>query len=241
MSETTEVFRQVRNDEKDIEAILDGYKSRIRHDAWLADGLQKDAIQNGWDARIKKHGDGWECGFSLNKTGKETLLVIVDSGTYGLRGTRFRTEGELSKILLGGKREEDLACFLNSNWSAKSHEEGGTRGRGKTIFMGASKDKRLYFESVRSSDGSYVFGEIYLDTDKQIKFKLFYDDPAKSLFADVTNNKIELLVESGTRILIPNPREEIVAAIKNGTALSLISSSHWEIIKKYGAKIYVYD
>ena len=78
MTGTAEVFRQVRNDEKDIEAILDGYKSRIGHDFWLADGLQKDAIQNGWDARVKKYGDDWECGFSLNKTGEEIFLLIVD-------------------------------------------------------------------------------------------------------------------------------------------------------------------
>jgi hypothetical protein len=58
------IFTQRVNQEKDIEAVADGYKTKINSEFWLADGLQKDAVQNSWDARIdKKHGKGWECGF----------------------------------------------------------------------------------------------------------------------------------------------------------------------------------
>jgi len=49
-------FRQLRNDLRDIEAIADGYKTKIGHDLWLSDGLQKDAVQNSWDARIDRLG-----------------------------------------------------------------------------------------------------------------------------------------------------------------------------------------
>jgi len=94
------IFRQIRNDANDIKAIADGYRTKIGHPLWLADGLQKDAIQNSWDARVdKKHGKGWECGFSLLDIGGEEILCIEDWGTTGLNGAKFYTEEELSKIL----------------------------------------------------------------------------------------------------------------------------------------------
>ena len=134
------IFRQIRNDEKDIEAVASGYKTKIMHDLWLIEGLQKDVIQNSWDARIdKKYGKGWECGFSLIDINNKKFFCIVDRGTTGLNGTKFHTERELVKILSKNKPGEDLAYFLNSNWSAKSIEEGGNRGRGKTLFLVASQ------------------------------------------------------------------------------------------------------
>src|SRR3989338_5719643 len=124
------IFTQKVNQEKDIEAVADGYKTKITHELWLADGLQKDAIQNCWDARVdKKHGKNWECGFSLMKVDGKEVLCISDSGTTGLNGTKFYTDDDLIKILekisSGNQKGEDLACFLNSNWSAKSNDEGG--------------------------------------------------------------------------------------------------------------------
>ena len=60
------IFRQIKNDARDIEAIADEYKTKIKHELWLADGLQKDAVQNSWDARIdKNHSKDWERGISL--------------------------------------------------------------------------------------------------------------------------------------------------------------------------------
>ena len=105
-------FRQLRNDLKDIEAIADGYKTKIGHDQWLADGLQKDAVQNSWDARIdKKHGTDWECGFSILPFAGSDALCISDSGTTGLNGTKFTTEKELASILIRNEKGEDLAYF----------------------------------------------------------------------------------------------------------------------------------
>jgi len=71
------IFTQRVNQEKDIEAVADGYKTKINHEFWLADGLQKDAVQNCWDARSdKKHGKNWECGFSLMKIYSKDVLCI---------------------------------------------------------------------------------------------------------------------------------------------------------------------
>lgn len=240
------IFTQRVNQEKDIEAVADGYKTKINNEFWLADGLQKDAVQNSWDARIdKKHGKEWECGFSLVKINNKDVLCISDTGTTGLNGTKFSTHDQLTsileKIVSGNQRGEDLACFLNSNWSAKSSEEGGNRGRGKTLFLVASQNKKVFFESLRLSDNSYVFGEFYLDNaDKQVKFSLHYDTEGKKMLTSELV-EVEPITKHGTRIFIFDPDVAVVQAIKDGELISFISNSRWETIKKYGAKIFVDD
>ncbi len=236
----SKIFRQIRNDAKDIEAVADGYKTKIGQELWLADGLQKDAIQNSWDARVdKKHAKDWECGISIIKIDNKELICISDSGTTGLNGTKFHDEAELVKILNENQSGEDLAYFLNSNWSAKSSEEGGNRGRGKTLFLAASQDKKIFFDSFRYSDKSYVFGELYLDTDKQVKFSLHYDSEGREEFERITGKKVDPLNQCGTRIFITNPDTAVIKAVKSGELLSFIANSRWETIKKYEAKIFV--
>lgn len=234
------IFRQIKNDARDIEAIADEYKTKIRHEQWLADGLQKDAIQNSWDARIdKKHGKGWECGFSLINIGSEVFLCISDSGTTGLNGTKFSTENELVEILNENERGEDLAYFLNSNWSAKISEEGGNRGRGKTLFLAGSRDKKIFFDSLRLSDKVYLFGELYLDTDKQVKFKIYFDNEGKKKIREIMKDGLAPLNEPGTRIFIINPDNSLKQTINTGVVLSFISNSSWERIRKYQARIFI--
>lgn len=240
MKLSTQIFRQIKNDARDIEAIADEYKTKIKHELWLADGLQKDAIQNSWDARIdKKHGKDWECGFSLVSIGSEIFLCISDNGTTGLNGTKFSTENELVEILNENERGEDLAYFLNSNWSAKTSEEGGNRGRGKTLFLAGSKDKKIFFDSLRLSDKTYLFGELYLDTDKQVKFKIYYDNEGKKKIREIMKDGVSSLNQPGTRIFIINPDNSIKQAINTGEILSFISNSSWERIKKYQARIFI--
>ena len=228
------IFRQIRNDAKDIEAVADGYKTKIGHELWLAEGLQKDAIQNSWDARAdKKHGKNWECGLSLLKINNKNVLCISDRGTTGLNGTKFNDEEDLVRILNENLPGEDLAYFLNSNWSAKSSEEGGNRGRGKTMFLASSQDKIVFFDSLRSSDNLYVFGKLYLDNDKQVKFSLLYDDNGKEMFKHEMWDGIYPINWHGTRIFITNLDKAIVKAIQSGELISFISNSRWETLKKY--------
>ena len=74
-------FRQLRNDLRDIEAIADGYKTKIGHDLWLSDGLQKDAVQNSWDARIdKKHGTAAFPLYLLQETMLFVFLILAQQG-----------------------------------------------------------------------------------------------------------------------------------------------------------------
>lgn len=236
------IYTQIRNDARDIEAVADCYKTTIGHELWLADGLQKDAIQNSWDARLdKKHGKGWECGFSLLNIKGKNILCISDQGTTGLNGTKFYSKEELVNILNGNQPGEDLAYFLNSNWSAKSSEEGGNRGRGKTMFLASSQDKRIFFDSLRTFDNSYIFGELYLDTDKQVKFRLHYDNDGKILFGEAMHNKIDPINWRGTRIFIINPEPTIINTIKSGELISFVGTARWETIKKYAARVFIND
>jgi hypothetical protein len=238
--EQSKVFRQRQNDARNIDAIADEYKTKIHHDLWLVDGLQKDAIQNSWDARTdKKHAVGWECGFSLIRIGDQEVLCISDSGTTGLNGTKFFTEDELEEILNKNEKGEDLAYFLNSNWSAKTSKEGGSRGRGKTLFLASSLDRKIFFDSFRSSDKTYLFGELFLDKDKQVKYIPYYSDLGSSKIREITEGKLTPLAQSGTRIFIVHPDTSITQSIRNGEILSFISHSSWERIKKYQSKIFI--
>ncbi|MEK7501807.1 MAG: hypothetical protein AAB629_02695 [Patescibacteria group bacterium] len=245
------IFTQPINREKDIEAVAHGYREKSGHELWLADGLQKDAIQNCWDARSdKNYGKNWECGFSLMKVNSQDILCISDKGTSGLIGTKFQSRKEFTEILKKiSNREpdddqlhEELACFLSSNWSVKSSDEGGNRGRGKTLFLVASKSKKFFFDSLRSCDNSYVFGECYLDSaDKEIKFTINYDNDAKTELRSKLGKEINTISQYGTRIFILDPDVTIVQAIREGEMISFVSNSRWETIKKYGAKIFIND
>ena len=69
------IFTQKMNRERDIKATLDGYQGVIRHQMYLAEALQKDAIQNSWDARLDKiNGNDWKCMFELLITGMHPFL-----------------------------------------------------------------------------------------------------------------------------------------------------------------------
>ena len=232
-------YRQIRNDLKDIEALADGYKTKIDHPLWLVDGLQKDAIQNSWDARInKKRGDNWEINFSIEALINGNVLCIHDKGTTGLNGTKFTSEEQLFEILNKNAKGEDLAYFLNSNYSAKTTDEGGRRGRGKTLFLKASNDNKIFFDSLRLSDNTYIFGSLYIE-DKQAKFDIHYDDDAKRQFELFGDKKLPFLNQTGTRIFIVNPDQLIIDFVLSGEILKFIQNSRWEIIKKHQAKISV--
>src|SRR3990172_6759748 len=115
-------------------AIIDGYRGfkGVPH------GVQKDAIQNSWDARKdKKKGRGWSLRIEVghSKSGR-VFLCITDRGTTGLTGRVLKPE-ELQEDLPAVER---WGRFENVAFT-KDPSEGalGSRGRGKFIFVGASK------------------------------------------------------------------------------------------------------
>lgn len=234
-------FTQPQNQERDLQAIMEGYEGKIAHKYWLAEAFQKDAIQNSWDSRInKKKGKDWS--FKLfyisDPPGYPSVLGFIDSGTCGLTGIIPKNEREAVNVLKKKEKgKENLAHFLSSNWSNKPKSAIGSRGRGKMIFIGASKNKAIYFDSIRSDDKQYVFGRIFLDRDKAIKVEIDSGEIANKKRERIFKNIISPLLNPGTRILFFNPRKEIIASIINGEMKQLIQHTWWEILHKYHAKI----
>jgi|GEM_PF-2256792 len=233
-------FTQPQNQERDLQAILEGYEGKIKHKYWLVEAFQKDAIQNSWDARLFKSGKDWS--FSLfyipQSSNHPEILGFIDSGTYGLTGIIPESKEEVVKALRkGNKEEERLAYFLSLNWSNKPGSSIGSRGRGKMIFIGASEDKAVYFDSIRHDDKCYVFGKTFLDKDKTIQVRIYKGGEANAQRVKIFNNYIPPLSKPGTRVILANPCKELVQPITNGEIEQLIQHTWWEILCKNKAEI----
>ena len=226
-----------------LAAIVDGYRSY----RGVPHGVQKDAVQNGWDARVDtKHGKRWSITFELIKSKTEkNLLVITDDGTTGLTGKILKPE-ELQEDL---PIEEKWGRFENVAFTkAPSEEALGSRGRGKFIFLGASKHEDtthegekfqnlILYDTLRA-DGIYRFGyRTLVLTDSLID--AFDDDEGKEKLREYTGGVIEPLKKIGTRIIIVDPIDELIEDIKSGKFAEYIGETWWEIIEKYDAKIEV--
>lgn len=234
------ILVQPQNREKELKTILDGYKKFINHTYWLSDIFQKDGIQNSWGARIGK-GKNWSCKIFYSKKNDYDIAGLIDHGTTGLTGTIPNNESDIRRALdenNSSRDEERLSAFLSQDWSSKSWTDLGSRGRGKAIFIASSKEKRIYFDSLRVTDKRYVFGSIYLDKNtKEIKEEILSDEHAYKKIKETFGNNIQSLKDYGTRIFIIRPEEELIEAISNSHIDDFIKSTWWEILEKYKASI----
>lgn len=230
--------RQLRNDVKNLKAISDEYEQKIGHKFWLADALQKDSIQNSWDAKIHPSGKDWFFNMEIIHFDGEKFLTITDTGTKGLTGSFWSNESELTNILKRENPEDNLAHFLTSDFSAKGSESGGKRGRGKALFLIASRDSVFYFESLRNFDKKYVAGKLYI-VDNSVTVEFCVNE--KEYLKNSIDKKFEPLSDIGTRIIIKNPKTELIEAISNNSMINFIENTRWETIKKHNVLIRVYD
>ncbi len=226
-----------------LAAIVDGYRSY----RGVPHGVQKDAVQNGWDARAdKKHGKRWTITFELIRSKKErNFFIITDEGTTGLTGRILKPE-ELQEDL---PVEERWGRFENVAFTKAPTEEAlGSRGRGKFIFLGASqhedtthegkKFQNLIFYDTLRADGIYRFGyRTLVLTDSPID--AFDNDEGKEKLQEYTGGIIEPLKKIGTRIIIVDPISELIEDVESGKFVEYIGETWWEIIEKYDAKIEV--
>jgi hypothetical protein len=149
------------NWENILNRIVDDYEGFVT----IPHGVQKDATQNGWDARVKKKkGKHWGMRFSLQDNGLGTnIVVFTDWGTTGLTG-RVLSGDDLNKDL---PIEERWGRFENLAFTKDPTEEAlGARGQGKFIFLAASKTKRIVYDTLRE-DGIYRFGARYFHAPAQ--------------------------------------------------------------------------
>jgi hypothetical protein len=207
----------------------------------VAHGLQKDAIQNGWGARVSDH--NWSFEFVLKRMPDSTLLLtMTDYGTCGLIGSmcyfdehKTSPDEEISKI----PDNERLARFESMFYSGGAGP--GLFGRGKLLFNVASRQRLILYDSRTISD-EYRLNRRQIKASKYQQYKyVFLGAAAQTKISEWTNGTLQPLTRSGTRITIIDPIQEVVDAIHDGTFLKAIEETWWEIIQKFDAKITVTD
>jgi len=225
-----EVRRTVRNWPEDVRAIVDGYRAHTI----ISHAVQKDAIQNAWSARKNRKGRGWSFTFELMEAKDRKFLLMTDEGTTGLTGRVLAPE-EYEMDLPG---EERWGRFEGVAFIQPREERTlGSRGRGKFIFVGASKEHTILYDTLRD-DGTYRFGfRTVIKTESPVAA---YDgEEGKQKLREMTGNLIEPLSFMGTRVIIVSPVDELVEDIKREHFLRYIGETWWEIILKYKATIKV--
>ncbi len=227
---SVEVRRTVRHWPEDVKAIVDGYRAYTT----IPHAVQKDAIQNGWSARKNKKGRGWSFTFELVEAADRKFLLMTDEGTTGLTG-KVLTPEEYETDLPG---EERWGRFEGVAFTQPRAERTlGSRGRGKFIFVGASKEYTIMYDTFRD-DGTYRFGfRTVIKTESPVAA---YDgEEGKQKLREMTGNLVVPLSSVGSRVIIVDPVDELVEDIESGQFLRYIGETWWEIILKYEAMIKV--
>jgi len=200
----------------------------------LAHGVQKDAIQNGWDACIKKTPhyveNNWRFEFELIEKSDVSMLLMSDFGTYGLTGQM--TSKDITEASM--PPEEERWARWESLAFAKSNEDSlGARGQGKMILIAASRDYMIVYDSLRE-DGSYRMGGTQATNKGCPVFHFDGDKGKKEIKSRLGLDPIDHI---GTRVVVINPVDDLISSIKSSEFLSFIEETWWPIIYKLGAKI----
>ena len=230
----------VINWQNNLKQIVDGYRSYTS----IPHSVQKDAIQNSWDARIDKvHAKNWKISFELVKTNKLNYFSFTDYGTTGLTGRILKPE-ELDQDL---PVEERWGRFENVAFTKDPSENAlGARGRGKFIFVGASnyfgetqdgtKINHLILYDTRRYDSSYRFGFRTITTTES-PVQAYDNENGAQMLKEFTDNVFTPFSHPGTRIIIVSPIDELIEEVENGHFMNFVEETWWEIIRDYKAHI----
>jgi hypothetical protein len=182
----SDIRATVINWKNNLSSIIDGYNSVAPN---IAHAIQKDAIQNGWDAKVRGNGGGWSFEFELLNHDGTNYLAMTDNGTTGLTG-RILKPKDLEQDL---PIEEKWGRFENVAFTKDPSENAlGSRGRGKFIFVGASKKKTICYDTLRH-DGLYRFGVRWLElTDSPIA--AYENKEAKKKLREILGGLLLLLI-----------------------------------------------
>jgi hypothetical protein len=253
--DNSEYVHVPQNDKQQIEQVVREYESEPAKG--IAHGVQKDAIQNAFGARIiadelKSCKQNWGCTFELISIDGADALIFWDQGTTGLSGDILSVEEierKSSEELLGKENpNQKLARFL-TRFESGGNLGPGSFGRGKLIFQGASKNFSILVDSYRSDDNKYIaFDRKVKGTQLIQRKKPFEDIKAKEFIRESTGGALKPLSAYGTRITILNVKDEIADAYKksfikdtndidyNSTFSYMIEETWWEILE-FGANI----
>lgn len=211
--------------------LVNNIKDQYQQYATVREGVQKDAIQNAWDARTNKHGNHWLLRFQLHTTSNPKWFSFTDSGTYGLTGRVLRPE----ELELDLPEKERWGRFENLAFT-KGPAEGslGARGQGKFIFVAASESLRILYDSLRS-DGTYRFGVRWVET---IDSKVMHwdNDEARKKIIEYSPH-LKPLTTPGARVVIHEPNAVLVNSVVSGEFARFISVTWWDILTRFNACI----
>ena len=196
----------------------------------LAHGLQKDAIQNSLDARASKKNPA-VIKFEVIKTAKGRFLTITDTNTKGLRGAAQNANAE--------DEESDWLRFESFAVTKIDPNAIGARGQGKFVMLCSSSEYKMFYDTKRA-DGVYRLGGTQaLEKGSPIwpETGVWEDETATSELAKHCG--LKPLQEDGTRLIIFEPKEEILEAIKNGELKQAIQETWFRAIEKKQLEVYI--
>lgn len=221
MKDYTNNFTSIAmNYKKHVEWVLSTY---MDEDISISKAFQKDIIQNCMGASKNKSKAGWKCFINVVENEKGKFIVVEDEGTVGLTGTNI-PQTEITRFTNEGhefEQSQRLARFSSLYNSSSNQQGAGLYGIGKTMYAIASKDISYYFDSL-TEDGRYVANMI--KTGQILEYAL-EEEEAKSFIFDETGISPKFSV--GTRVIIPNPTDDLILDIENGNMEKFIQESWW--------------
>ncbi len=193
-----------------------------------AHGLQKDAIQNSLDARKGKSVVHVEFEVVKNNRG-ETFLTFKDSHTTGLTGDVVKDVSDYRNL----KKNDHWARFEGFAFTKDDPDALGARGQGKFIFLSASKQYKMFYDTLRD-DGIYRLGATEVtEVGRPIypeRGSKWEGDAAETQLRELTD--LEPLKEVGTRIIVCEPIPEVLQEIENGEFEKAIQETWFRAIEK---------
>ena len=228
MVEFTEGRPRPINYQNVCHTIADFYPEGVAH------GVQKDAIQNSVDARAGSA--AVNVLFSLEETGKGRFLTVADSGTKGLTGPVLDQVEEYVEEL---PTDSHWARFESFAFTKDEPDAIGARGQGKFIFLCASSEFKMFYDTLRP-DGIYRLGATQARTTGCPILpgegeEPWEGDTAQRILWD--NCELHPLTEVGTRIIIVNPTGEVVGEFESGFVTSAIRETWFREIEKERLKV----
>jgi hypothetical protein len=173
-----------------VDQVIDGYKQQeTRASHWV----QKDGIQNCWDARTEKENksNAWKCEIELIEKDGHTIVTITDFGTEGLTGRRLTVQELEQPNIDKIHRYSRFENYAFANDNVKDQHLLGSRGRGKFVFHGASKNMAIMWETLRGDKKYWLGGRVVTRLIPDNDFAV--GDKAKEILVDKTKGLVKPL------------------------------------------------
>ena len=202
----------------------------------LAHGLQKDAIQNSVDAakRKSKKSPPVVVEFRFLKTPKGEFFTITDRNTTGLTGD-VRQEEDYMHL----NKDDHWARFESFAFTKKDPDALGSRGQGKFIFLCASQEYKMFYDTIRDDD-IYRLGGTQADTTSCPIYPgegKWQNDLAREKLGEFC--RLLPLDEVGTRVIICKPRQGFLQALEDGYFEQAIQETWFRLIEKGRLEVFI--